>query len=117
MGSPAGSICSLRRDRVVRCAQLEMEMTEQKSGRASTVTWASLIAALTIALTIIGGAIGILNWLYTENNRLRAEITSVRVEIAGNQVSRNEFRESLKELAAQIDTRLARIEGKLSGRP
>lgn len=94
-----------------------MEMTEQKSGRASAVTWASLVAALTIALTIIGGAIGILNWLYVENNRLRAEITAVRVEIAGNQVSRNEFKESLKDLAAQIDARLARIEGKLSGRP
>lgn len=91
-----------------------MEVTEQKS---VVVTWASLITATTMALTIIGGSIGILNWLYSENNRLRGEITAVRIEIAANQVSKNEFKESLKDLAAQIDARLARIENKLNGRP
>lgn len=89
-------------------------MTEQ---RKEVVTWASLITALTMAITIIGGAVAILNWLYSENNRLRGEITAVRIEIAANQVSKNEFKESLKELAVQIDARLARIENKLSVRP
>lgn len=93
-------------------------MTEQKSGHGSVViTWASLITAMTMALTIIGGSLGILNWLYSENNRLRGEITAVRIEVASNQVSKHEFKESLKDLAAQIDARLARIENKLSVRP
>ena len=95
-----------------------MEVTEQKSDHGSVViTWASLITATTMALTIIGGSIGILNWLYSENNRLRSEITSVRIEIAANQVSKSDFKESLKDLSMQIDARLARIENKLSIRP
>lgn len=92
-------------------------MSENGNGQAVTVTWASLLTALTMALTIIGGAVGILNWLYAENNRLRAEITAVRIEVASTQVSKNEFKEALKDLASQIDGRLARIEKHLVKAP
>ena len=93
-------------------------MTEEKKGLGGVeVTWAALLAALTMAISIVGGAIGVLNWGYVENTRLRAELTQVRIELAANAVSKNEFKEALKDLALQIDARLARIENKLSARP
>lgn len=92
-------------------------MSVNGNGQAVTVTWASLLAALTMALAIIGGAVGILNWIYAESNRMRAEITAVRVDMASTQVSKNEFKDALKDLASQIDGRLARIEKHLVKAP
>lgn len=77
------------------------------------MTWAALVGAMTLGLAIVGGSTSILNWLYQENNRLRAEITETRLAVARDQVTRSEFRDVLKELVIRIDGRLDRIESRL----
>lgn len=92
-------------------------MTEIRNGGGKpssvVVTWAALVSAIAIVLTIIGGSSAILNWLYIENNRLRAEITAVRIEFARTQVTRPEFKEVVTEITSRIEKRLDRIEKKL----
>lgn len=92
-------------------------MTEIRNGSARpspvVVTWAALVSAVAIVLTIVGGSSAILNWLYTENNRLRAEITAVRIEFARTQVTRPELKEVITEITSRIEKRLDRIEAVL----
>lgn len=88
----------------------------KNNGRGLSVTWAALVAALSIGITIVGGAIAILNWLYTENNRLRAEITAVRIEFVRDQVTRPELKEALDEITTRIEKRLDRIEAAMTAR-
>ena len=83
---------------------------KQSSGRAAIVTWGSLIAAGTLALAIVGGAIGILNWQYNESNALRKEVTQVQIDIAKNQVTKAEFKQSMQELTDKFDRGFEKLE-------
>ena len=76
---------------------------EQSSGRSSIVTWGSLIAAATIAITLVVGASSILNWQYTESNNLRKELTKVQVDIANTQVTKPEFQQSMQGLKSEFN--------------
>lgn len=80
------------------------------SGRATIVTWGSLIAAGTLALAIVGGTVGILNWLYSESNALRKEVTQVQIDIAKNQVTKSEFKQSMQELTDKFDRSFEKLE-------
>ncbi len=90
----------------------EMQVVRHRaSGRPSTaVTWSALVAAISLALLIIGSAVGILNWLYVENNHLRDQITALNVQIARDTVSRPELKEALRDLTRLIEKRLDRLE-------
>lgn len=82
-------------------------------GPSPAITWSALVTAMTLGLAIVGGAVGILNWQYSESNRLRAEVMETRLAVARDQVTRAEFRDVLKELVVRIDGRLDRIENRL----
>lgn len=87
------------------------------SRRAQLMTWGGFVAAVTFGLMIVGGAIGILNWLYSENNRLRAELASVRIEMIQQQsskVSKEDFTRSLVELNERFERGFDRLERRLS---
>lgn len=86
-------------------------MTEER--RQTVVTWSAIVTAITIGVTIVTGSWSILNWLYRENNRLRAEVTEHRVQMAKDTVTRPELRDIMKEYFVQIDARLGRIEKRL----
>lgn len=73
-----------------------------ESHREAIVTWGSLIAAATIAFGLVGGATAILTWQYSESNRVRADVTSLQIEVAKNQVTKPEFQQSIKELKAEF---------------
>ncbi len=96
----------------------EKPNTERRddSRRAVVMTWGSFTAAIALSLTLIGGAVGILNWLYSENNRLRGELIAVRVEMfqqQSNKVSKEDFQASVKELSERFERGFDRLERRL----
>jgi hypothetical protein len=91
----------------------EQRNLRDESKRALIVTWGGLGAATAIGITVVGGALGILNWLYSENNRMRAELTAVRIEVASQQVTKAEFTQSVKELREQFERSFDRLEKRM----
>ncbi|MFY9736482.1 MAG: hypothetical protein WAL02_15335 [Rhodoplanes sp.] len=93
-------------------------MTEQRnpkdeSKRALLVTWGGLGSAIAIGITVVGGAIAILNWLYTENNRMRSELTEARIAIVSQQVTKAEFYQAIKETNERFERGLDRLEKRI----
>lgn len=86
------------------------EYKDAPSTRASIVTWGSLIAAGTLALTIVGGAIVILNWQYNESNNIRKEVTQIQIDMAKNLITKLEFKESMRELSEKFDRSFEKLE-------
>lgn len=96
-----------------------MEERNQDDKRQSSeaankvVTWSALVAGIGVALTIVGGSTGILQWLYRENNELRKEIAAIRIESAQNQVTKREMQTIVGEMSSRLEKRLDRLEARI----
>lgn len=87
------------------------------SRRAQLMTWGGFVAAVTFGMVIVGGALGILNWLYVENNRLRAELSAVRIEMIqqqSNKVSKDDFVRNLTEINERFERGFDRLERRIT---
>ena len=89
------------------------QRTKDESRRALLVTWGGLGASIAIGVTVVGGALGILNWLYNENNRMRAELTEARIAMVSQQVTKAEFYQAVKELNDRFERGFDRIEKRI----
>lgn len=87
------------------------------SRRAQLMTWSGFVAAVTFGMLIVGGALAILNWLYIENNRLRAELSAVRIEMIqqqSNKVSKEDFVRNLTEINERFERGFDRLERRIT---
>ena len=91
------------------------EVKKDESKRALLVTWGGgLGSAIAIGVTVVGGAIAILNWLYTENNRMRSELTEARIAIVSQQVTKAEFYQAIKEVNERFERGFDRLEKRIT---
>jgi len=81
--------------------------------KQNVVTWSAFLGALTLVGLIVGGAWAILSWQYTENNRLRKELTDTRIAVVKDTVTKVELHDTLKEFSDRIDKRLDKLEVRL----
>jgi hypothetical protein len=79
----------------------------------NVVTWSAFLGAFTLVGLVVGGAWSILSWQYTENNRLRKELTDLQIAVVKESVTRPELHEIMKELSDRFDKRIDKLEARI----